>query len=62
MVVFLELSRDECDALGRALDVRLLELRRELVSTDDRSYRQSLRGELELLEGIDTRMKGPKAA
>jgi hypothetical protein len=59
MNMYLELTHNETEVLKRALSVRLVELRGELVRTDDREFRAELREELEILETIDRRLEGP---
>lgn len=52
----LQLSKDEVRDLKLALDVRVRELHEELVHTDDRDYRKSLRDELDRLERLDGKL------
>lgn len=53
----LELSDVEAEGLRTALSVRLLEMREELVRTDDRAYRADLKATLERLEGVFQRLE-----
>lgn len=55
--VYLELDRRQSDVLRKALDIRLHELRLEIVRTDDRRYRQSLKDDLEDLQEIDDQLE-----
>jgi hypothetical protein len=54
----LTLSPQEQRDLKEALDRLTLELREELVHTDDRAYRRELRDWLERLERLDARLNG----
>lgn len=59
MVTLLELTLAEVQTLKRALNIRLIELRRELARSDDRQYHKDLHEELDRLEGIDRQLEGP---
>lgn len=48
----LELTDSETRLLGEAVELRLREMRNELVHTDDRAYRAALKERLERLETI----------
>jgi len=48
----LELATDEARELKAALDIHLIEMRGELVNTDDRAYRADLKQTLERLERV----------
>ncbi len=52
----LDLDGVESSDLKNALDLYLRSLREELVHTDDRSYRRSIREKLERLENIAERL------
>jgi hypothetical protein len=54
MPIPIQLELDEADRveLATALGIHLGSLRNELVHTDDRSYRQDVRGRIERLERI----------
>jgi hypothetical protein len=56
----LQLTDEEARALGLALDLHLHGVRTELVSADDRAYKNSLRQQLELLEAIAGRLPSPQ--
>jgi hypothetical protein len=58
----LELSLEDARLVKSALDVRVLELRDELVHTDDRAYHASLREDLDRLESLDQRLTALFAA
>lgn len=52
----LEISYEEARELKSALDIRLHEMRNELVHTDDHAYRRELRRSLERLEATAARL------
>ena len=54
----IEMSDDEARELKIALDIRLVEMRNELVHTTDHAYRDDLRASLIRLEGLATRLDG----
>ena len=56
----LELTDEEARALGVALELHLHGVRTELASADDRAYKNSLRQQLEVLEGIAGRLPSPR--
>jgi len=58
----LEIADEEAQELRIALDIRLREMRNELVHTDDHAYRNDLRRSLERLEKIAERIGGKRAA
>lgn len=58
----LELTDEEARELATALGIRLVEMRTELVHTDDHTYRNDLRKSLERLERVAERLGKPKAA
>jgi hypothetical protein len=53
----IELSDTEAEDLRTALSLRLLEMREELVRTDDREYRADLKATLERLEVVFQRLE-----
>jgi CBS domain-containing protein len=55
--ITIELDNAAARDLETAISLHLLEIRHELVRTDDREYRKSLRRTLEVLEGIDHRFQ-----
>lgn len=58
----LELSSEELRELKRALDLYLGEMHDELVHTDDRNYRATLRETYERLERINRRLQAATQA
>ena len=56
-MVNIELGRADLDLLHTALQRHLLVLREELVRTDDRQYRQSLRENVSRLEALFGRLE-----
>ena len=52
----IDLSPDDVHDLVEVIDYRLRELEDELVHTDDRAYRESLRAAMGRLEGIRARV------
>ncbi|MDC3956167.1 hypothetical protein [Polyangium jinanense] len=54
----LEIADEEARELRIALDIRLREMRNELVHTDDHAYRADLRRSLERLEKIAQKVGG----
>jgi hypothetical protein len=55
----LELTDEEAGALGTALELHLHGVRTELAAADDRAFKDSLRQQLEMLEGIAARLPSP---
>jgi len=56
-MVNIDLGRADLDLLHTALQRHLLVLREELVRTDDRQYRQSLREDVSRLEALFGRLE-----
>ncbi len=56
----LEIADEEAQELRTALDIRLHEMRTELVHTDDHAYRSDLRKSLERLEKIAEKIGSQK--
>jgi hypothetical protein len=59
--MMLDLADDEARELKTALDIRLIEMRGELVHTDDHAYRNDLKHALGTLERVAERL-GEKLA
>jgi len=57
----LEIADEEARELRIALDIRLREMRNELVHTDDHAYRDDLRRSLERLEKVAEKVSGSGA-
>ena len=58
----IEISDREAEELRIALDIRLHQMRDELVHTTDHAYRDDLRGSLERLEKIAEKFRSRRAA
>ncbi len=56
-MMHLDLSEREALDLKTALSLRLVEMRTELVHTDDREYRAGLRAEIDRLEVVLQRLE-----